>query len=171
MWRNHAGLVEALLAAGADPDVPDAESGWTALHRSLHWGQLRCAAALLRADASLVAPDWRSRTPLDLLSAELKEYLEPGDGDVFSWGACLLPALAGRAGRSVQALESLRAPNLAFLAVLTDQRSPTVRAASDPATAACLRPLPPHFGFSTLSSGRALFCRQRLKLHARHRLH
>ncbi|KAL4458643.1 hypothetical protein ABPG75_013508 [Micractinium tetrahymenae] len=86
VWRNHAGLVEALLEAGADPDVPDTESGWSAMHRALHWGQLRCAAALLRANASLAAPDWRGRTPLDLLSAELKEYLEPGDGDVFSWG-------------------------------------------------------------------------------------
>lgn len=88
--------MEVLLEAGADPDVPDAESGWTALHRALHWGQLRCAAALLGANASLVAPDWRGRTPLDLLSAELKEFLEPGDGDVFSWGACLLPCSGPR---------------------------------------------------------------------------
>ena len=86
VWRNHAGLVEALLAAGADPDAADAESGWTALHRALHWGQLRCAAALLGANASLAQADWRGRSPLDLLSAELKEYLEPGEGDVFSWG-------------------------------------------------------------------------------------
>jgi ankyrin repeat protein len=87
VWRNHAGLVEALLEAGADPDAQDSESGWTALHRALHWGQLRIAAALLGANASLTVPDWRGRSPLDLLSAELKEYVEPGgDGDVFSWG-------------------------------------------------------------------------------------
>ena len=79
--------MEALLEAGADPDAPDGESGWAPLHRALHWGQLRCAAALLRANASLTALDWRGRTPLDLLSAELKEYVEPGgDGDVFAWG-------------------------------------------------------------------------------------
>ncbi len=92
MWRNHAGLVEALLAAGADPDERDGESGWAPLHRALHSGQLRIAAALLAANASLNLPDWRGRSPLDLLSAELKEYLAAGpdgaaDGDVFAWGA------------------------------------------------------------------------------------
>ena len=102
VWRNHAGLVEALLAAGADPDARDGESGWSPLHRALHGGQLRIAAALLAADASLSLPDWRGRSPLDLLSAELKEYLAAGpdgaaDGDVFAWGALracsLLPPL------------------------------------------------------------------------------
>ena len=28
----------------------------------------------------------QGRTPLDLVSEELKEYLGPGVGDVFSWG-------------------------------------------------------------------------------------
>lgn len=89
VWRNHAALVEALLEAGADPDAQDAESGWSALHRALHWGQLRIAAALLAANASPGLHDWRGRTPLDLLSAELKEFLEGEvlDGDVFAWGA------------------------------------------------------------------------------------
>ena len=108
MWRNHAGLVEALLAAGADPDACDGESGWSALHRALHGGQLRIAAALLAANASLNLPDWRGRSPLDLLSTELKEYLAAGpdgaaDGDVFAWGAWLLCGMlrwkAGCAGR------------------------------------------------------------------------
>ena len=101
VWRNHAGLVEALLEAGADPDAQDSESGWSALHRALHWGQLRIAAALLGANASLALPDWRGRSPLDLLSAELKEYVEPGgDGDVFSWGGwlCCGEGVAGGSG-------------------------------------------------------------------------
>lgn len=29
---------------------------------------------------------FQGRTPLDLVSAELKEFLGPGAGDVFSWG-------------------------------------------------------------------------------------
>lgn len=103
VWRNHTGLVEALLEAGADPDAQDAESGWSALHRALHLGQLRSAAALLASNASLGLSDWRGRTPLDLLSAELKEFLRPEegeggrDGDVFAWGARSL-RLCGAAG-------------------------------------------------------------------------
>lgn len=87
VWRNHLGLVEALLAAGADPDVPDAESGWTALHRALHFGALRIARALLAAGASLEQTDWRGRAPLDLLSAELRALIPAaGPGELFAWG-------------------------------------------------------------------------------------
>jgi ankyrin repeat protein len=90
VWRNHEGLVQALLEAGADPNVQDSESGWSALHRALHFGQLRIAAALLQANANLSLPDWQGRAPLDLLSAELREFIEPGgDGDVFCFGTWL----------------------------------------------------------------------------------
>ncbi|KAL4535240.1 hypothetical protein Ndes2437A_g05967 [Nannochloris sp. 'desiccata'] len=88
VWRNNLALVEALLEAGACTDVPDKESGWSALHRALYFGNLRIAAALLAANTSLTAPDWRGRSPLDLLSQDLRCYLSPtGPGDVFSWGA------------------------------------------------------------------------------------
>jgi ankyrin repeat protein len=78
----------------------DGESGWSPLHRSLHSGQLRIAAALLAANASLNLPDWRGRSPLDLLSVELKEYLAAGpdgaaDGDVFAWGALRVLGMCG----------------------------------------------------------------------------
>lgn len=88
VWRNHLELVELLLQAGADPNVPDAESGWTALHRAFHFGHLRIAAALLAANASLSnCLDWQQRTPLDLVSAELKGLLPcDGPGEVWCWG-------------------------------------------------------------------------------------
>ncbi len=80
--------MEALLEAGACTDTPDKESGWSALHRALYFGNLRIAAALLTENASLTAPDWRRRSPLDLLSQDLRCYLSStGPGDVFSWGA------------------------------------------------------------------------------------
>lgn len=87
VWRNHGALASALLEAGADVNVRDGESGWTALHKALYWGHLRLGAALLSADASLSLPDWRGRAPLDLLSHELRCFLGAGPGDVFSWGS------------------------------------------------------------------------------------
>ena len=79
--------MEALLAAGSEPsDAHDSESGWGALHHALYWGHLRAAALLLRADASVNTPDWRGRTPLDLLSGELRGHLAGGQGEVYGWG-------------------------------------------------------------------------------------
>ncbi|KAK9811637.1 hypothetical protein WJX72_007451 [[Myrmecia] bisecta] len=87
VWRNHLPIVERLLSASAAPDVPDGESGWTSLHRAFYWGHLRLAAKLLEAGARLNVPDFQGRTPLDLLSAELKVFLRDGlPGDVYSWG-------------------------------------------------------------------------------------
>lgn len=154
VWRNHAGLVEALLEAGADPDARDAESGWSALHRALHWGQLRAAAALLAANASLGLPDWRGRSPLDLLSAELKEFLAPAegegeglrDGDVFAWGA---PARAG----SAAAAAYMAAADPCALSLLLPARTPP-----QPTTPPVLHCLP-----HTLTP-----IRQRQQLHTRH---
>eukprot|EP00887_Chlorella_sp_A99_P006446 scaffold3.g6446.t1 len=87
VWRNHSGLVSVLLDAGADPNLRDAESGWAALHHALYYGHLRLAPALLAADAAPGLPDCRGAGPVDLLSAELRQFLGPGPGDVFSWGS------------------------------------------------------------------------------------
>lgn len=63
--------------------IADGESGWTPMHRALHWGRLRCAALLLQkaidagaAPASHLdqAKDFKGRTPLDLLSQHVHEY-------------------------------------------------------------------------------------------------
>ena len=88
VWRNHEGLLEALLNAGADPNVGDEESGWTPLHKAFYWGNLRQAVRLLKADASMDQVDHRDRTALDILSEDLSSYLPlSGPGEVFAWGS------------------------------------------------------------------------------------
>lgn len=65
-WRNHIPIVRRLLAAGADPDARDGESGWSSLHRALHFGHLAVASVLLQSGASLTMEDTKCRTPIDL---------------------------------------------------------------------------------------------------------
>ena len=78
VWRNHAGLVRALLQAGADPLLRDAESSWTPLHRALYLGHFRLVPVLLAAageQRGLGARDAKGRRPTDLLSATLSATL------------------------------------------------------------------------------------------------
>ncbi|CAL9144687.1 unnamed protein product [Musa hybrid cultivar] len=90
-WRNHVPIVKRLLAAGADPDSRDGESGWSSLHRALHFGHLAVASVLLQAGASLALEDSKCRTPVDLLSGPV--FLATGNAsdsvatEVFSWGS------------------------------------------------------------------------------------
>ncbi|URE36853.1 Regulator of chromosome condensation (RCC1) repeat [Musa troglodytarum] len=90
-WRNHVPIVKRLLAAGADPDSRDGESGWSSLHRALHFGHLAVASVLLQAGASLTLEDSKCRTPVDLLSGPV--FLATGNAsdsvatEVFSWGS------------------------------------------------------------------------------------
>ncbi|MQL74597.1 hypothetical protein Taro_006979 [Colocasia esculenta] len=90
-WRNHLPIVKRLLAAGADPDARDGESGWSSLHRALHFGHLTVASILLQSGASLALEDSKFRTPVDLLSGPV--FLGAGKGpksvatEVFSWGS------------------------------------------------------------------------------------
>ncbi|XVE62554.1 hypothetical protein DITRI_Ditri06bG0127100 [Diplodiscus trichospermus] len=90
-WRNHIPIIRRLLAAGADPDARDGESGWSSLHRALHFGHLAVASVLLQSGASISLEDSKCRTPVDLLSGPV--LLDFGCGqdsvatEVFSWGS------------------------------------------------------------------------------------
>ncbi|PHU30013.1 hypothetical protein BC332_02106 [Capsicum chinense] len=87
IWRNHIPIVERLLAAGADPNAMDKESGWSSLHRSLNFGHLVVASILLQYGASITLEDTKSRTPNDLLSGPDLPGIEKNTAtEVFSWG-------------------------------------------------------------------------------------
>lgn len=90
-WRNHIPIVKRLLAAGADPDARDGESGWSSLHRALHFGHLAVASILLQSGASITAEDSKSRTPVDLLSGSVFKFVANEHNSVanelFSWGS------------------------------------------------------------------------------------
>ncbi|WOL15295.1 inhibitor of Bruton tyrosine kinase [Canna indica] len=90
-WRNHVPMVKRLLAAGADPDARDGESGWSTLHRALHFGHLAVACILLQAGASLTLEDSKCRIPVDLLSGPVPLTLGNAIGsdaiEVLSWGS------------------------------------------------------------------------------------
>ncbi|KAL4323331.1 hypothetical protein GQ457_11G014910 [Hibiscus cannabinus] len=90
-WRNHIPIIQRLLAAGADPDARDGESGWSSLHRALHFGHLAVASVLLQSHASITLEDSTGRTPIDLLSGPVLKVFESGldsvATEVFSWGS------------------------------------------------------------------------------------
>ncbi|KAI9120672.1 hypothetical protein K1719_007705 [Acacia pycnantha] len=90
-WRNHIPIVRRLLAAGADPDARDGESGWSCLHRALHFGYLAVASILLQHGASITLEDSKSRIPLDLLSGPVLQIIGDESNsvatEVFSWGS------------------------------------------------------------------------------------
>lgn len=91
IWRNQVPIVRRLLAAGADPDARDGESGWSSLHRALHFGHLAVASVLLQSGASITLEDCKSRTPVDLLSGPVLQAVGSGHNsvstEVFSWGS------------------------------------------------------------------------------------
>ncbi|CAA3023844.1 inhibitor of Bruton tyrosine kinase-like isoform X1, partial [Olea europaea subsp. europaea] len=92
-WRNHVPIVRRLLVAGADPNAKDGESGWSSLHRAIHFGHLAVACVLLQSGASVTLEDLKSRTPIDLLSEPVIQAVGKVMGDhsvateVFSWGS------------------------------------------------------------------------------------
>lgn len=89
-WRNHIPIVKRLLAAGADPNARDGESGWSSLHRALHFGHLAVASILLQSGVSSTLEDTKSRTPIDLLSGPDLQGIEKNNSaatEVFSWGS------------------------------------------------------------------------------------
>lgn len=90
-WRNHIPIVRRLLAAGADPDARDGESGWSSLHRALHFGHLAIASILLQHGASITLEDSKSRIPVDLISGNVFQVFGNEHSSVatelFSWGS------------------------------------------------------------------------------------
>ncbi|XVF06631.1 hypothetical protein REPUB_Repub06bG0066400 [Reevesia pubescens] len=90
-WRNHIPIILRLLAAGADADARDGESGWSSLHRALHFGHLAVASVLLQSGASITLEDSKCRTPMDLLSGPVLQVFGSGQDsvatEVFSWGS------------------------------------------------------------------------------------
>ncbi|KAL5708849.1 hypothetical protein ACHQM5_019602 [Ranunculus cassubicifolius] len=90
-WRNSIPVVKRLLAAGADPDARDGESGWSSLHRALHFGHLAVASILLQSGGSLALEDSKSRIPIDLLSGPVFQVVGNERStvftEVFSWGS------------------------------------------------------------------------------------
>lgn len=57
----------------------DGESGWSSLHRALHFGHLAVACVLLMSGASLILEDSKSRTPVDLLSGPVWQTIGKED--------------------------------------------------------------------------------------------
>lgn len=53
----------------------DGESGWSSLHRALHFGHLAVAGILLQHGASIVLEDSKSRIPVDLLSGPVLQVV------------------------------------------------------------------------------------------------
>ena len=67
MWsssRGHAGIVKALLAAGADENAAT-NHGWTALIWACYYGRLECARLLVAAKALVNARSREGYTPLN----------------------------------------------------------------------------------------------------------
>lgn len=64
----------------------DGESGWSSLHRALHFGHLAVASVLIQSGASTTLEDSKFRTPVDLLSGPVFQALGNGDnsGIIFS---------------------------------------------------------------------------------------
>ena len=62
---GHDAIVEALLAAGASPGLPD-RSGYSPLHLAARHGHTACVARLLKGGAPPDARDGQKQTPLHL---------------------------------------------------------------------------------------------------------
>lgn len=63
-----------LICIGHGP-FQDGESGWSSLHRALHFGHLAVASVLIESGASTVLEDSKSRTPVDLVSGPVTQVI------------------------------------------------------------------------------------------------
>lgn len=53
----------------------DGESGWSSLHRALHFGHLAVASVLIDSGASFTLEDIKLRTPVDLVSGPVAQVI------------------------------------------------------------------------------------------------
>ncbi|XP_076444948.1 inhibitor of Bruton tyrosine kinase-like [Babylonia areolata] len=83
-------IVEWLLTLKhQDPSQKDKESGWTALHRALFYGQLAAARLLVQNNADLYCRDHEGLGPLDLVTRDRPRQLTfdaKECNEVYSWG-------------------------------------------------------------------------------------
>jgi hypothetical protein len=71
-------------------DTKDIESGWTALHRSIFYGQISCARVLISHGANINITDRDNCSPLDLLMFDKPPYIEfnrTDPCDCYVWGS------------------------------------------------------------------------------------
>ncbi|KAK3098977.1 hypothetical protein FSP39_024899 [Pinctada imbricata] len=78
-----------ILDKNNDLSAKDKESGWTALHRAVFYGQLETARFLIQCNSDIYVQDNEGLTPLDLFMLERPHHVSFSDTDqneVFSWG-------------------------------------------------------------------------------------
>ncbi|KAK8963787.1 hypothetical protein KSP40_PGU011899 [Platanthera guangdongensis] len=90
--KKFGGNVDSRNASGVTPlHIADGESGWSSLHRALHFGHFSVASLLIQAGASLTAEDSKCRTPVDLLSGPVSQVIgnnfDSVATEVYSWGS------------------------------------------------------------------------------------
>uniref|UniRef100_A0AAR2IQ64 BTB domain-containing protein n=1 Tax=Pygocentrus nattereri TaxID=42514 RepID=A0AAR2IQ64_PYGNA len=83
-------LLEWLLdSKNADLLMKDKESGWTALHRSVFYGQIHCLMALIKRGGVLSIPDKEGLSVLDLTVKDRPAHVVFRSSDpteVYTWG-------------------------------------------------------------------------------------
>ncbi|KAI4904062.1 hypothetical protein NFI96_033883 [Prochilodus magdalenae] len=83
-------LLEWLLdSKNADLLVKDKESGWTALHRSIFYGQIHCLMALVKRGGALSTPDKEGLSVLELTVKDRPAHVVFRNTDpteVYTWG-------------------------------------------------------------------------------------
>lgn len=87
---GHYDVVQWLLEEGhADLANKDAESGHTALHRALFYGQLVCARLLLQFNSDIYIRDLEALGPLDIVMMDKPASITFGakePNEVYTWG-------------------------------------------------------------------------------------
>ncbi|XP_063243097.1 inhibitor of Bruton tyrosine kinase [Bacillus rossius redtenbacheri] len=87
---GRAGVARWLVRSkDASVNARDLESGYTPLHRSIFYGQIHVAAALMKLGASITAMDFEDLTPLEIAMKDrlpIVSYDLNGPCEVYIWG-------------------------------------------------------------------------------------